>query len=225
MKTKLVRPLLVENNSNSAIFWKHCKTNIVSLWKDYFSLDKNWYGFNLILISLEPIEYDSYGNQDCEISNLVYDAESKEIGKVSHVGASFNFKGTLQFPQNDDLHKNRHCTFNCHKVIATQDQLSSEYIAKFVEQYNNGKVEDIEIEIITMNEGYTDANDYPYQETDIPKLTNGFVTIVNKEPILYTEEEIKVYLKKIVRSTYPLGEFNEDVSLFINDWFEQNEKK
>ena len=74
-------------------------------------------------------------------------------------------------------------------------------------------------------EGYLDdPSEFPYKPQ--PKLTNGFITIVeNKEPILYTEEEIKVYLKKIVRSTYPLGEFNEDVSLFINDWFEQNKKK
>ena len=59
-----------------------------------------------------------------------------------------------------------------------------------------------------------------------PKLTNGFVTIVEKKPISYTEEEVKQLL--IARNK----EFSTNNELFNSlllkqdlDWFENNKKK
>ena len=68
---------------------------------------------------IESIEYDSFGRQGVELNDCVLDVETEEIGYVSHIGSGFNFKSTLQFPNHEDLHENRHCTFNCRKVIAS----------------------------------------------------------------------------------------------------------
>lgn len=67
------------------------------------------------------------------------------------------------------------------KVVATQEQLSNEYIQKFVDEYNDGyKINEIEIVIV---------HDYPVEADDSstftikPKLVDGCVVIVNKYPI------------------------------------------
>ena len=124
--------------------------------------------YELILISLE--------DEKIEVGDTYFNIVSNEMVEVDF---------TIDYEQN-----------HCKKVIATQSQISPEYIAKFIEQYNNGKVDDIEIEVYTMNEGYTDVNDYPYQEINILKLTNGFVTIVEKELIHlpYKIEKDKIIL-------------------------------
>lgn len=83
------------------------------------------------LIESAEIEHDSFGIQDVKINDCVLDIKNGEIGCVSHIGGSFNFKGTLQFPKHDDLHKNRHCTFNCRKVITSTNGINGTTILKF----------------------------------------------------------------------------------------------
>jgi hypothetical protein len=73
------------------------------------------------------------------------------------------------------------------KVIATQDQLPPEYIQQFIEEYNNGKIEDIEIEIEELlTKVYDNIGGHPgghWEENGFkPLLTNGFITII-KYPI------------------------------------------
>ena len=98
------------------------------------------------------------------------------------------------------------------KVIATQPQLSPEYIQQFIEEYNKGEVKDVEIEMewTLGNEEDDNQNLIPVL---VPKLTNGFITIGKKEPILYTEEEVKSLFI----------EFNPSLSTL--DWFNKNKKK
>ena len=123
------------------------------------------------------------------------------------------------------------------KVIARQSQISPEYISKFIEQYNNGCIDDLKIE---MEELYIypdgtkskisrlmpDAK--PIEE---PKLTNGFVTIVEKEVISYTEEKVLdlifKYSNDLLNRTDPfLDTFeNESATNFTKEWFNQNKKK
>ena len=104
------------------------------------------------------------------------------------------------------------------KVIATQDQLPNEYIQQFVEEYNKGEVKDVEIEMTT-----TTYDDWMENGTSPvypkPKLTMGFITIINKEPILYTEEEVKEFCYKAMRYK-GYTEYNECM-----EWFETNIKK
>ena len=78
--------------------------------------------YELILISLE--------DEKIEVSDLVYDTLKNRL-----FNAMSNYDGMKYI----------------HKVIATQNQISPEYIAKFIEQYNNGKVDDVEIEMQEWN--------------------------------------------------------------------------
>lgn len=80
------------------------------------------------------------------------------------------------------------------KVMARQSQIPSKYISKFIEQYNNNCVDDLEIEIseyfdcknCTINCIMSCQKDDPII-IQKPKLTNGFVTIVEKEPISFSK--------------------------------------
>lgn len=86
---------------------------------DNYYYPDNWQPQQVLLLEYKPIEYDVYGNQEVVIDELVFNVKDNILGRVSHIGSAYSFKGTLQFPKDDDLHNNRHCTFNCHKVIAS----------------------------------------------------------------------------------------------------------
>ena len=246
MKTHKVRPVLVES-IESTLHLSHGKlliTSIESTGKSdlYKSIPQE-----LILISLENEkieEGDTFVNDYGEII-----VATKEIAEQ------------LYFPKK--------------KVIARQSQIPTEYISKFIEQYNNGCVEDLEIVMenrvikhIPWSKELESKYDYEkgYPVTGyVPKLTNGFVSIVEKEyshnllsnmqyymeycqangyvtpqdwlnkfkhysdrkePISYTEEEVKNMLglfgKHIM--THPDLDFGEEFEEAII-WFEQNKKK
>lgn len=106
----------------------------------------------LILISLEE--------EKIEVGDTFYDTYSKNMGI-----ASVNF-GKV----GDDTSK---------KVIATQSQLSPEYVQQFINEYNKGEVKDIRIEMIEKIHNHYSGANAQWKEL-LPKLTNGFVTIVEK---------------------------------------------
>ena len=216
MKTKLCRPVLVEDKKIhqdfpqneyrdylSLLIPKHPGASpILSLFRQANFTNK----INpqqLILISLDPDEKIEEG--DSWIGHKI-----GEIEKES--------KLVLITPENRKSILHHVVKSNFGKVIATQDKISPEYIQQFIEEYNKGEVKDVEIEMITMNEGHNKPEDYPFQEIDIPKLTNGFITIIEKsniekqadlveeiafenlkvkEPITYTEEEVLEYLNSL----------------------------
>ncbi len=107
-----------------------------------------------------------------------------------------------------------------------QSQISQEYISKFIEQYNSNCVEDIEIEM----EGYVKSTTWEYDKPEEynPKLTNGYITVANKQhvPISYSEEEVRQLLidrAKEFSTSFP--SFNNFLLQQDLDWFEQNKKK
>lgn len=55
-----------------------------------------------------------------------------------------------------------------------------------------------------------------------PKLINGSITIINEEPILYTEEEVKDLLKLCLKEFSTTSKI--DIPC-VDEWFEQNKKK
>ncbi len=87
-------------------------------------------GADFYLIESTEIEHDTFGNQDVKLGDCVLDVRTKEIGYVSHIGGTFNFKATLQFPEHEDLHENRHCTFDCRKVLASTNGINGTAILK-----------------------------------------------------------------------------------------------
>ena len=205
MKTKKCKPVLIESKENTGI------TLGINITKNIPGAMRGQ-NYQLILISLEDekIEVGDKWIYICPINGVDYGDKGDAI-------VTNNLKSNWF----DKLHDKT----NYKKVIATQDQLSPEYIAKFIKQYNNGKVEDVEIEVLIMNEGYTDINDYPYQEIDIPKLTNGFITIVEKkEPLLYTEEEV-YELFNYFRKDFSLDRGIQMLDVQLKGWLYRNKKK
>lgn len=57
MKKQLAVHLVPNDNSSprNVSVWKHCITNELSLWQDVFSVDKNWYGFDIVITDLNAI--------------------------------------------------------------------------------------------------------------------------------------------------------------------------
>ena len=136
MKTKRVRPVLVEIKFNSIeemqgdIIMRDNKlythATLLSLKKQ--SNDKV---FELILISLE---YEEIEKGD----KFVHYWFNENSTNKDRIVVSTADKNT-----NDKKHRKSFIG----KVIARQSQIPQEYITKFIEQYNNGCVEDLEIDM------------------------------------------------------------------------------
>ena len=204
MKTHKVRPVLIEIYFNlieemqGDIILRDnklytCKQlNTLQLHKK----ESNDKVFELILISLE--------DEKIEVGDAYYSKTFEDIYKTTCLSLAIK---------------------DAKKVIARQYQIPPEYISKFIEQYNNGCVEDLEIVMenrvikhIPWSKELESKYDYEkgYPVTGyVPKLTNGFVIIVEKEPINYTEGEVLNLLHKL--------ELDKNINLAA--WFEQNKKK
>ena len=214
MKTKKVRPVLVEIKDASNIFENNDKTLSFYEYKQHASSGGK--KFELILISLEDEKIE-----EGEYLNLAHRV----------------------IVQPSDLEWANSNSNNLKKVIARQSQISPEYISKFIEQYNSGSVEDLEIEMEkcwinsdnVKGNSFTEVakfepsiNDFDAVLIIQPKLTHGFVTIVEKEPITYTEEEVK----SLCSEAYSLGlsSLKSEIPdleemMELDNWFENNKKK
>lgn len=221
MKTHKVRPILVKSKD------RHSQLEIDDIFIGKLSYEAKQYHCKhpqeLILISLE--------NEKIE--------ESEYLNLAHRV-----------IVQPTDLEWANSNSNNLKKVIARQSQISPEYISKFIEQYNNGCIEDLEIECGGNYEEFLNfcgklGYDYdgafgwhkridpggnrPNTSTledlfnKYPKLTNGFVTIVEKEPISYTEEEVLSILDKYDEAKWgcPARKRMEEITF----WFNKNKKK
>ena len=212
MKTKRVRPILVEIKDASNIFENNDKTLSFYEYKQHASSGGK--KFELILISLE--------DEEIEENDYYYFSKSNSLHK--HLG-------TLP------LNKYKHDGDKCFKVIARQSQISPEYISKFIEQYNKDCIEDLEIELEkcwinsdnVKGHSFTEVakfepsiNDFDAVLIIQPKLTNGFVIIVEKEVISYTEEEVRKLISEALYHFCPMNNHREEDEI---DWFENNKKK
>ena len=166
MKTKKVRPVLVEIKDASNIFENNDKT--LSFYEHKQHASSGGKKFELILISLEDEKIE-----EGEYLNLAHRV----------------------IVQPTDLEWANSNSNNLKKVIARQSQIPQKYISKFIEQYNNSCVEDLEIEMEkcwinsdnVKGNSFTEVakfepsiNDFDAVLIIQPKLTNGFVTIVEK---------------------------------------------
>ena len=166
MKTKKVRPVLVEIKDASNIFENNDKT--LSFYEHKQHASSGGKKFELILISLEDEKIE-----EGEYLNLAHRV----------------------IVQPTDLEWANSNSNNLKKVIDRQSQIPQKYISKFIEQYNNSCVEDLEIEMEkcwinsdnVKGNSFTEVakfepsiNDFDAVLIIQPKLTNGFVTIVEK---------------------------------------------
>lgn len=171
MKTKLCKPVLIESKLTlNSIDNKDIKLNYSKGCIVKYNI-QNYYHmvYQLILISLDP-------DEKIEVGNICYDLESPRLFTCA-VGENVLFR----------LLKNKAA-----KVIAIQSQLSPEYIQQFVEEYNKCEIKDVEIEMEDWCDYDDDCTWGGLDKADYRiKLTNNFITIVNKEEI--TEKD---YLKQ-----------------------------
>ncbi|MCK9273206.1 hypothetical protein M0P65_06700 [Candidatus Gracilibacteria bacterium] len=162
------------------------------------------------------------GNQEIQLDDIVVDIENNIIGKVSHIGSAFNFKGTLQFPKNDDPQINRHCTFNCHKVIATTDPslnlplIHQSFIEEYVEK--QGKINELMINLIDVGGEEWMGDDYtgePYWNEILKvEVNKDNEVIIHPVKESWTREEILSFIGKmqannIIKSMVLADDFNE----------------
>lgn len=183
MKTLSVKPVFVKSKLDSEIGIYQGKVYHSSFG---YTVD-DWENYQLILISLDP-------DEKIEVGDVFYSSKYNTIDTLASNGVI------------DKL--------TSYKVIATQDQLSPEHIQQLVDEYNNGGMQDFEIEMAVRSNAALGYNEYVYLEhiknkSYLPikidaninqdsyqlgkeeefenweietyiKLTNGFVTVVNK---------------------------------------------
>lgn len=181
MKTKKVRPVLIESKNNEDRQYP-CILKYSHMFGDtkgkigYFDCNIRTPAIKMeiILISLEDENIES---GDIGFINI----GSGTIGTVSY---DKEYK-TWDLTTKDNIHYPFTTREYIKKVIAIQDQIPSEYISKFIEQYNNGCIEDFEIEMekiknpnFNRNKGVCVSNPTYLL---IPKFTNGFISVVEKE--------------------------------------------
>lgn len=182
MKTHKVRPVLVES-IESTLHLSHGKmiiTSIESTGKSdlYKSIPQE-----LILISLE--------DEKIEVGDEFYCSDRTNYAHLFTCSGHTD-NTHLQVKSDNEYGYGDWAICYSKKVIARQSQIPTEYISKFIEQYNNGCIEDLEIEMEELyfhGSGYYKAEQlspvaqekYDFMKELKPKLTNGFVTIVEKE--------------------------------------------
>lgn len=219
MKTKNVRPILIESREASKLRLDNngkltFEPSVIGL--HYAGLVHKYQ--QLILISLDPDEKIEKGNKwiyICPIDGIIYD-NNEAIVHNSLPNSWF-----------EKLHDKK----NYFKVIATQSQLSPELINQLVSEYNNGGMNDFEIEMEAIPNEFDNPITNPLGLDDFEgsewetKLTNGFVTVVEKEPILYTKQDMKDAFN--AGAAYLLGSYKEFKQIhkpFI-EWLNENKKK
>ena len=209
MKTKRVRPVLVESKDI------HSQLEIDNISIGKLSYEAKQYHCKnpqeLILISLED-EKIEVGDKYLDDCLLIREAVTS-----------------------DEDYWSRRPEYK--KIIARQSQISPEYISKFIEQYNKSCVKDLEIEMEkcwinsdnVKGNSFTEVakfepsiNDFDAVLIIQPKLTNGFVIIVEKEVISYTEEEVRKLISEALYHFCPMNNHREEDEI---DWFNENKKK
>jgi len=179
MNTITVRPILVKKNNKRPKIGDICKNAIqVFIWSKehemYNVLEtlpeyKNTEVQKLILISLDS-------KDKLNINDKVY----LDLAENSRITTIKNLNGSHPI-FNIDIDGGCAKRESLKKIIAKQSQIPSEYISKFINEYNTGMVNDIKIKgesILCNNEINFDMRIYSFN----PKLKNGFITI-DKENI------------------------------------------
>lgn len=203
MKTKLCRPVLVESKEPSKLRLDNngkltFEPHVQGL---YYSGLVHTYQ-QLILISLDPNEEIEDGDIVCMQFNTQGDLSGEWIvDKI--VTAKFDSNNKFYYTNEGDTFKNyileSDSTRTIKKVIATQEQLSPEYIQQFLENYNDVD-NDVMIEMVVdendKRNWYVDCPMGKYWEDEPippskdnlytnasylkPKLTGRFVTIIKQ---------------------------------------------
>lgn len=217
---QLVMPVLVETKAYAKIGDLVNVFGILVIANEDMS---HHYKQNLILVSLK--------DEKVEIGDKYYDSHNNLV--------------LVATTQSD------HNVYHYKKVMAVQSQIPVKYIQRFIEEYNGRNIKEIEIEM----ESWTNKETCCSTEMLVrppetitcpicnkswmnlgcgvrhlithykPKLTNGCVTIVDKEEsVLYSKEEVIDCMVEF--ASYVLASYAKDVNpISATEWLKQNKKK
>lgn len=109
------------------------------------------------------------------------------------------------------------------KILVTESNIPKNYIQQFIEEYRIGKISNIEIEVDEIDGRLLDEilDEVDYKPIVRPKLTNGFVTIIdNKAEPVYTEKEVCDLLCRVLTAIINPHIPKPD----LLEWFNNNKK-
>ena len=157
----------------------------------------------LILISLEP-------NQKFEIGDKYF------INGFIKTCVERN-KYINDFYLTDHL-GNEDYEIYCKKVIAKQDQIPESYIQQLIKEYNNSTVKDINIEMeeFDHDEEWSDIGGAYETFRYRPRLTNGFVTIVDDSALLQEDWMALLAIKNIPELPHVINSVRELRKYYID---------
>jgi hypothetical protein len=161
MKTITARPILIDIEEIKQNFSADEYVDYLSLYESGSIYGKNTLSIRrqihfmdkinpkkLILISLNP-------NEKIKVGETYYDTTKSNIsipGFNKKTKENISFKiSPLDVCDSQGLADYINERKTCRKIIATQEQLTPEYIEKFIEEYNNNTVKDVEIKSVLIN--------------------------------------------------------------------------
>ena len=198
MKTLRVRPVLVETSEKSRIC--HLTPKGIQ-YKDLRFLEIE------CSIILDSINYDivliSLDNRDFKKGDTVYSEVLDEIFELTNCELIDNLNNGVES--------------GIYKVIANQRQFSDELTEKLVEEYNNGGMNDFEIE---MND-ITFENS-PHSNEVINIISNSeLVGSFYKEQTVLCDTIVKKYNKPKLTNGYITPVQNKEIQKPLNDYINQ----
>lgn len=209
MKTLLVRPVLVESKERTNL-WSYKGRRLYYNQANFNDEDETAY-YRAVLVSLDPNDKIERGNK-VVTNNVDYFATEIQLCTMSEFLDSDNI---IKFGINNQIKVYK---FGYNKVIATQDQLSPDLMQKLVDEYNNGGMQNFEIEMDWILGDKEDENQNLIPVLQ-PKLTNNFITIVEKEHNFPYPEEPMEEDGELVYLDRPIGKPLED---YINQKHSQD---
>lgn len=106
------------------------------------------------------------------------------------------------------------------RTIINLPQPSPEFISKYIEEYNKGNIiTNVMVEYSTMNKGYTDENDYPYQEIEILKTDSNNCITITKVKDSWSRGEIYNIFNEYLNY---LIDPNSNKKITCKEWLDQN---
>lgn len=179
MKTIKVKPILISSNKRTdlAIVTEsysditpdeiyHKKDTLETVYGEYVDLD--YYDCKeIVLISDEKIQENDLVTDGYDLAIIT--SLNNKYYSISNINGSVVMEN-----------KEISLLYNSlSKVVALQSLIPEEYISKLIEEYNNGGMKDFCIEVNDCLSGEIRGEMYFYTK---PKLTDGYITIIEKSP-------------------------------------------
>lgn len=229
MKKTLKLVLLASDKEYKGIY-KHSITGKLSLYQDYFSIDKNWYPQNLYTVSDEtifkPNETDYYYDSN-------YNKITKWIGEsISYTSVHFKkvvitTDESLRWSDDNDIQ-----ILDTH--FAQYPTFTNDFINTYIERYNRNQIiELIEVEYRQdiQKDGIQKLSETEYYSKFPEELPNCVFENVLKvnidntvdvsliEDKLYTKEEVINLIKS--RENYLNNSPRNDLYISVEDWIDK----